>query len=85
MPVISRFLGIAIIMYWKDHNPPHFHAKYGDYEVMITIKDGIIDGKFPKRALRLVLEWLEYHKDELMDNWSRAQSGKELMIIAPLE
>ena len=85
MPVISRFLGIVIIMYWRDHNPPHFHAKYGDYEVMITIKDGIIDGKFPKRALKLVLEWLERHKDELMENWTRAQSGKELMLIEPLE
>ena len=85
MPRISSFFGIVIYMYFKDHNPPHFYAKYGDYEVMITIKDGIIDGKFPKRALKLVLEWLENHKNELMDNWSRAQSGEELILIEPLE
>ena len=68
-----------------DHNPPHFHAKYGDYEIIITIKDGVIEGKFPKRALKLVLEWLEKHKAELMENWFRAQSGEELVMIEPLE
>lgn len=37
MPIISRFLGIVIMMYWNDHNPPHFHAKYGEYEVTISM------------------------------------------------
>ncbi len=55
MPVISRFLGIVIFMYWNDHNPPHFHAKYGEYDAIIAIEHGIVSGQFPKRALKLVL------------------------------
>lgn len=51
MPVISRFLGIIIMMYYRDHNPPHFHTKYGDYEVIISLNGKILEGKFPKRAL----------------------------------
>ena len=85
MPVISRFLGIAIMMYWKDHNPPHFHAKYGDYEIIVSIEHGVVEGKFPKRALKLVLEWLDFHKEELLDNWKRCQSGDPLQEILPLE
>ena len=46
MPVISRFLGIIIAMYWNDHAPPHFHAKYGEYEVKVFIVDGIVEGRF---------------------------------------
>lgn len=50
MPIISRFLGIVISMFWNDHAPPHFHAKYGDYEITVEIETGVIDGKFPPRA-----------------------------------
>ena len=57
MPTISRFLGIVIAMYWDDHAPPHFHAKYGEYEVTVNINTGVVEGKFPKRALKHVLEW----------------------------
>lgn len=85
MPVISRFLGIAIMMYWRDHNPPHFHARYGDYEVIISIKGKVIDGKFPKRALHLVMEWLNLYKEELLENWERTQNGEPLKLIPPLE
>jgi len=56
MPVISRFLGIIIAMYWDDHSPPHFHAKYAEYEITVNILTGVVEGKFPKRALRHVLE-----------------------------
>nr|VFK37973.1 MAG: protein of unknown function (DUF4160) [Candidatus Kentron sp. SD]VFK42612.1 MAG: protein of unknown function (DUF4160) [Candidatus Kentron sp. SD] len=52
MPFISRFFGIIIAMYWGDHCPPHFHAKYGDYEITVNIFTGIIKGRFPKRTLR---------------------------------
>lgn len=85
MPVISRFLGIVIAMYWNDHAPPHFHAKYGDYEITVNILTGIVSGTFPKRALRHVLEWYELHKDELMEDWDLC--GKEEMPkpIQPLE
>ena len=85
MPVISRFLGIVIAMYWNDHNPPHFHAKYAEYEVLISIDGKIIGGKFPPRALQLLFEWLNLHKDELLKNWQRAQNGEPLLNIKPLE
>lgn len=85
LPEISRFLGIVIAMFYRDHSPPHFHAIYGNFEITIEIESGIINGKFPRRALRLVLEWLELHKDELLENWQLAKEKKPLNKIAPLE
>jgi len=85
MPEISRFLGIIIAMFYKDHSPPHFHAIYGEYEITVEIKSGVINGRFPRRALRLVFEWFELHKDELLDNWQLAKEKKPLDKIAPLE
>jgi hypothetical protein len=85
MPEISRFLGIIIAMFYKDHAPPHFHAIYGEYEVTVDIESGVINGRFPRRALRLVLEWLELHKDELLENWQLVEEKKPLKKIAPLE
>jgi Domain of unknown function (DUF4160) len=85
MPEISRFLGISIYMYYKDHAPPHFHAVYGDYEVTVDIASGVIQGKFPKRALTVVLEWYSIHQAELVDNWQAARDGNALVQIAPLE
>ena len=85
MPEISRFLGIIIAMFYRDHAPPHFHAIYGDYEITVEIKTGVINGQFPKRALRLVLEWLDLHKDELIENWRRAENKRPLNKIQPLE
>ena len=85
MPEISRFLGIVIFMNFNDHNPPHFHAKYGDFQITIEIASGIVDGKFPKRALSHVLEWYEEHKEELMQNWSTLASTGVFKKIQPLE
>lgn len=85
MPEISRFLGIIIFMNFNEHNPPHFHARYGDYEIIVEIKSGIIEGKFPKRALNHVFEWYEEHKDELLHNWETMQSTGEFSKIEPLE
>jgi hypothetical protein len=68
VPEISRFLGIIIAMYYRDHRPPHFHAIYGDYEVVVDIENGVIAGRFPRRAVRLVLEWYELHREELMED-----------------
>lgn len=73
------------MMYWRDHNPPHFHAKYGEYEAEVSIDGVIMDGKLPPRALRHVLEWLDLHKAELIENWSRATKGEPLKSIEPLE
>lgn len=85
MPIISRFLGIIIAMYWEDHAPPHFHAKYGEYEIIVNIHDGIVEGRFPKRALRLVMEWYELHKDELLEDWKLCQKKEMPNPIDPLE
>ena len=72
-------------MYWNDHAPPHFHAKYGEYEVKVFLQDGVVEGKFPKRALGLVLEWYEIHKDELLVNWNLCERKETPNAIAPLE
>ena len=76
MPIISQFLGIVIIMFWNDHN---------SHEFIIYINDDTIEGRFPKRALRLVLEWYELHKNALIENWKLAESYKALLMIPPLE
>ncbi|MCB1054135.1 MAG: DUF4160 domain-containing protein [Acidobacteria bacterium] len=85
MPEVSRFLGILIAMYYNDHAPPHFHAKYGAYEVVVRIDDGVVDGRFPRRALNLVLEWYDLHRSELAENWDLARQRKPLRRIDPLE
>lgn len=85
MPELSRFLGIVIAMYYRDHLPAHFHAKYGDYEITVELNTGLVQGQFPKRALKLVLEWYDLHSDELLDNWQRAQEQQPLQAIDPLE
>ena len=70
MPEISRFLGIVIAMYYNDHAPPHFHAYYGDSEIRVDINTGeVMSGTFPTRARKLVLEWLDMHLDELLEDW----------------
>ncbi|MCX7110341.1 MAG: DUF4160 domain-containing protein [Candidatus Methylumidiphilus sp.] len=85
MPVISRFLGIVIAMYWDDHSPPHFHAKYESYEITVNILTGVIEGRFPKRALRHVLDWYDIHKDELMEDWELCRKKESPKPIEPLE
>ena len=60
MPEISRFYGIIITMNYNEHNPPHFHARYGDEEVTINIQSGIVEGKMSKRALKMVFVILKY-------------------------
>jgi hypothetical protein len=85
MPEISRFLGIVISMYFDEHNPPHFHAKYGSHKISVEIETGIVKGTFPKRALRAVLDWYDLHKDELIKDWELAINDKPLNKIEPLE
>ena len=82
---ISRFLGIIIFMNWADHPLPHFHARYGAYEISVEIETGVVRGEFPKRALRAVLDWLDEHKEELLVDWHLAQQRKPLIPIASLE
>lgn len=86
MPEISRFLGIVIAMYYNDHVPPHFHARYGGQEIRVAIRDGkILSGAFPTRAETLVMEWLDLHREELMQDWQLAEQRRPLHRIEPLE
>lgn len=85
MPQISYFLGVIIRMFYRDHNPPHFHAFYGDFEALIDInKNEVIGGYLPPRVLGLVTEWTALHKNELLDNWERAKGQMPLLSIKPL-
>lgn len=85
MSAVSRFLGIIIYFYYRDHNPPHFHAVYGDYEAEILINDLSVDvGYLPPRVLGLVIEWAGLHQYELNENWELARRGDTLKQIKPL-
>ena len=86
MPEISRFFGIVIAIFYADHNPPHFHARYGNYKAIIKIDElTILDGELPPRVLGLVMEWAVLHKSELQDDWELAKVQKPLLPIKPLE
>jgi len=86
MPVISRFFGIIVAMYYNDHDPPHFHARYGSQRGRFAISDlRMIDGDLGPRVRGLVVEWASNHQDELRQDWELAQGRKPLVSIAPLE
>jgi len=85
MPIISRFFGIVIFMFWREHRPPHFHAKYGEDEIVVEIMSGNVTGTMSKRALAMVKEWRELHKEELLREWELAEQKKALFPIKPLE
>ncbi|MDR0811602.1 MAG: DUF4160 domain-containing protein [Paludibacter sp.] len=84
MPQISQFYGLIVLMNFKDHAPPHFHVWYCDYKITVTIKDGVVTGAMPQRALKMVFEWLELHREELLIFWDNAQKGGKLGFIEPL-
>jgi hypothetical protein len=86
MPTLSVFFGIVIRMYYDDHAPPHFHAIYGSSEAQIGLDPlELIEGRLPRRALELVLDWAELHASELRENWDRGQRHFEMAPIEPLE
>jgi Domain of unknown function (DUF4160) len=71
---VSRFYGIVVYMFAKDHAPPHCHAKYGENFGLIDIRNGeLFEGYLPRRALRIVQDWAELYAKELMDNWNESQ------------
>jgi hypothetical protein len=85
MPRISHFYGIAIYMYWADHQPPHFHAHYGPDQAEIRIDPvGLLRGRLPPRILAMVVEWAVLHRDELLADWTLAQSNAGLNEIEGL-
>ena len=85
MPIISRFFGILIYIYWREHEPAHFHAKYGSDDIIAEIETGKVTGKISKRALSMIQEWRKIHKEELMNDWELAKQKKSLAKIEPLE
>lgn len=86
MPTISHFYGIFIQMFFNEHSPPHFHVKYGEFKAVIDIKKMVLtEGKLPRRALNLVLDWTELHQAELLEAWDMCQAKQNPKPIAPLE
>ncbi len=86
MPEISRFYGIVIRMFYDEHNPPHFHAQYGEFNAVIKINDyALSEGYLPPKALGLVTEWANIHREELLKNWQLARESNELIMIEPLK
>jgi len=85
MPEVSRFLGISIRFYYREHAPPHFHAVYGEHEAQIALEShAVLQGRLPGRVLGLVQEWAEIHHDELLSAWDKARDGVDPGKIDPL-
>ncbi|QSA97215.1 DUF4160 domain-containing protein [Methylococcus sp. EFPC2] len=86
MPIVSQFYGIIIRMFFDEHAPPHFHAQYGEYKATIDIRAlTIVEGRLPRRALELVLDWAELHQAELLEDWDLCQGHQHPNRIRPLE
>ncbi len=88
MPTLSMFFGIIIRMYFgpKEHNPPHIHVHYQNDIVVINIENcQIMEGAIPTRQLRLVLAWIEIHREELLADWKLCQNGEKPFMIDPLK
>ncbi|MBS1257331.1 MAG: hypothetical protein MAG551_00373 [Candidatus Scalindua arabica] len=89
MPVISMFYGIVVAIYYEDtgrHNKPQIHVRCQGKKASISIEDGtVLAGKFPPKQLRMVLAWIDIHKDELIADWESAATGEEPFRIAPLQ
>jgi len=85
MPTVSAFYGILIRMFFNDHPPPHFHARYGEFEATIEIGTlTVMQGQLPRRALTLVQEWAMMHREELELNWQLCSENARPANIDPL-
>lgn len=85
MPAISMFFGLIIRMYFNDHNPPHFHAQYGEWNATVDFDGKILSGSLPDSQRKLISAWCAIHKDELKANWELCSSGETPFNIKPLE
>jgi len=86
MPEICRFFGIFITLNYNDHNPPHFHARYGDFTGIFDMQTTeMIEGDLPKTAKKLVKSWATIHRVELLEDWTLIKQGQNPINITPLE
>lgn len=85
MPVIATFFGIIVTINFFDHAPPHIHARHGGLKALFDIRTGsVIAGGLSRRETQYVVDWINQHRDELMQNWERAVSGKPTFRIEGL-
>jgi hypothetical protein len=78
MPIIARFYGILIKMYFKDHGIPHFHALYGECNGVFQLDTlEMIEGDLPQRAVRMIKEWGTTYRKDLLEMWT-TQKFKQL-------
>jgi hypothetical protein len=85
MPEISRFFGIIVAMYYNDHDPPHFHVRYGGDRALIAIDTlTVLEGRVPPRVLGLIVEWGSLHREELLADWRKARQLEPMRKIDPL-
>lgn len=84
MPCICEFAGVKIYLYYRDHNPPHFHVLCDNDEALISIETlELITGSMPKNKLRDVIKWASLHQEELLEDWNLARLNMKLKQIAP--
>lgn len=77
MPIISRFYGILVKMYFREHGVPHFHVIYNEYNGVFEIETlKMIEGDLPNKAQALVLEWADAYQNELLAMWKSQQFKK---------
>jgi hypothetical protein len=85
MPEVSRFAGIVITMYFNDHDPPHFHVRYGEHRASIGLDPVVLqEGELPRRIFGLVSEWGRLHREELQKNWTLLATEGTFSPIPPL-
>ncbi len=89
MPTISMFYGILIKMFFCDvekHNLPHLHAEYQGNNAVYSIPDGnLLAGKMPLQKQKIIVAWIEIHKEDLIADWQLAVNGKTPFKIKGLD
>lgn len=86
MPTICMFRGIKIYINWSEHQPPHFHAKYGNDKVSVAIRElEVMRGALPSKQQKMLIGWAALHQEELMENWKLAENKQDLFQIEPLK
>jgi hypothetical protein len=86
MPTISVFFGIIIRMFYRYHNPPHFHAEYQGQNATFNFEGNLQEGEIDSRtAKELIKKWARLHKSELAKNWENMRQQRQFARIEPLK